>query len=150
MQMKRITLRLIFLAGLPVLAACSAGGAAETAPEPKALTLIATDIAYSIKQIDVTVGRPVQLTLENQGVLEHDFSIVEIPLAGEVVTLEEPEQMQGHEMGHEENEPAVHIAVPTSDRGTIEFTPAAPGEYVYYCTVSGHREAGMEGVLVVR
>lgn len=147
--MKRIKLFALLVLSL-VLAACASGGTVETAPEPKALTLIATDIAYDTEQIEAAVGQPVQLTLENQGVLEHDFSIVEIPLSGEVEMLEEPGEMADHEMGHAEDEPDVHIAVPTTDRGTIEFTPTAAGEYVYYCTVSGHREAGMEGVLVVK
>ncbi len=147
--MKRIKLFALLVLSL-VLAACASGGTAETASEPKALTLIATDIAYDTEQIEAAVGQPVQLTLENQGVLEHDFSIVEIPLSGEVEMLEEPGEMADHEMGHAEDEPDVHIAVPTTDRGTIEFTPTAAGEYVYYCTVSGHREAGMEGVLVVK
>lgn len=135
---------------LIILAACASGSSTEMTPEPKAVTLVATDIAYDLEQIEATVGQPIQLTLENQGVLEHDFSIVEIPLSGDVVTIEEPEAMESHEMGHEEDESDVHIAVPTTDRGTIEFTPAAPGEYAYYCTVSGHREAGMEGVLWVK
>ena len=35
--------------------------------------------------------------------------------------------------------------------GTVEITAQlAPGEYVYYCAIPGHRESGMEGVLTVR
>ncbi|MGZ5308114.1 MAG: cupredoxin domain-containing protein [Solirubrobacterales bacterium] len=54
------------------------------------------------------------------------------------------------------------IAIEGSDGQTLDETqPAAnqtftvsadlqPGEYVYYCTVPGHREAGMEGTLTVK
>ncbi|MGH9014464.1 MAG: plastocyanin/azurin family copper-binding protein [Acidimicrobiia bacterium] len=34
-----------------------------------------------------------------------------------------------------------------TDRGGVELEP---GEYAFYCDVPGHREAGMEGTLVVQ
>ena len=33
------------------------------------------------------------------------------------------------------------------DDGSGEFTILPAGEYAFYCTVPGHREAGMEGTL---
>jgi plastocyanin len=55
-----------------------------------------------------------------------------------------------------------NIAVETADGNTLGETPIfadgeetldlselAPGEYVFYCAVPGHREAGMEGDLTV-
>ena len=34
--------------------------------------------------------------------------------------------------------------------GTVEVTAElAPGEYIYYCSIPGHRESGMEGTLTV-
>ena len=32
---------------------------------------------------------------------------------------------------------------------TLQFTSEKSGSYAYYCTVSGHRQAGMEGKVVV-
>jgi plastocyanin len=37
----------------------------------------------------------------------------------------------------------------TAGRESVDLTNVAAGEYVFYCTVPGHREAGMEGDLTV-
>jgi uncharacterized cupredoxin-like copper-binding protein len=135
---------------LIALAACSSGGLAEQSPEPLALTIIASDVAYDTTQIEAKAGQPVQLTLDNKGVLEHDFSIVEIPLSGEVTMTMPADEMGEHDMGHMAEHPDLHVAVASGSHNTLVFTPSTPGEYGFYCTVSGHREAGMEGLLVVK
>lgn len=35
------------------------------------------------------------------------------------------------------------------DLAVVEFTALASGEFVYFCSVSGHRAAGMEGMFIV-
>ena len=37
-----------------------------------------------------------------------------------------------------------------SGGSTSVSTSLKPGKYVYYCTVPGHRQAGMEGALTVK
>jgi plastocyanin len=37
----------------------------------------------------------------------------------------------------------------TNGRQTVSVPNLAPGKYIFYCTVPGHREAGMEGNLTV-
>jgi uncharacterized cupredoxin-like copper-binding protein len=142
-----ITLLLFF--SLLALAACSAQESSPTALPPVEVTIVATDIAYDIPQIETAAGQTVRVILDNHGVLEHDFTIQHIPLSGGVTVAEDPTTMAGHDMGHVEEELDIHVAAPIGGTNTIEFTPSAPGEYPYYCTVPGHREAGMEGMLVV-
>jgi uncharacterized cupredoxin-like copper-binding protein len=148
--MRKLTILITFLIALPIVTACSPGKTTPTTPEPKALTLVASDVAYDKVRVEAAAGQLISLTLDNQGVLEHDFSIIEIPLSGEVITTEHAEEEATHDMSQLEEEPAVHVAAPAGEHGTIEFVPSAPGEYAFYCTVAGHREAGMEGVLVVK
>jgi uncharacterized cupredoxin-like copper-binding protein len=146
---KPITLFFVVLL-LLVLVACSSGEAAEQSPELRALTLIASDITYDATQIEAQTGQPIQLTLDNNGVLEHDFSIAKIPLSGEVTMTMPADEIGEHDMSHMAEHPDLHVAASSGGHNTILFTPSAPGEYIFYCTVPGHREAGMEGLLVVK
>lgn len=45
----------------------------------------------------------------------------------------------------------VHTAMTVAKGDAVEvvFEAGAAGEFVYYCTISGHRQAGMEGKLIV-
>jgi uncharacterized cupredoxin-like copper-binding protein len=124
------------------LAACS--GAESTSGE-QSLTVEAQDLAFSPAALEVTAGEPVKLTLQNNGALDHDFSIMEFPMEGEA---EETGGMD-HDMGEGSEEPELHVAAGAAQSATLDFTPSKPGTYEFWCTVPGHKEAGMTGTLVV-
>jgi uncharacterized cupredoxin-like copper-binding protein len=146
--MKQKVCLFIVLVLTGVLAACSNSTSPADAKLPtKVLTLVATDIAFDIPVIETKPGQLVRLTLNNDGLLEHDFSIVELPLTGEVTGGDA--HGHGHDMSDMEEEPDVHVAAMPGESNTISFTPAKPGKYEFYCTVAGHREAGMYGTLNV-
>ena len=88
--MKRLVVVLLMvLAG--VLAACGSTG---PTPMPVAeFSLTAMDIAYDVNRLEVTAGQPVKVILQNEGTLEHDFSIMEMPHAGEVMAEEAEDGM---------------------------------------------------------
>lgn len=108
------------------LSACSGGTpVAPTEPAGQNLIVGALDaFTFDPATLTAKVGEEVTVTLDNKGVLEHNFVITEFdvylgPLAGGT----------------------------KSAPGT--FTPTAAGTYTYFCDVPGHREAGMEGTLTV-
>lgn len=145
--MKRIIVVAFLLAATGVLAACSS---AETDTVPMAeFMLTATDIAYDANRLEVVAGQPVRVTLRNNGALEHDFSIMEMPHTGDVMAEEAEDGMAGHDMSNMGMDPEIHVASPMGDSLSVEFTPTTPGEYEFFCTVAGHKEAGMVGTLIV-
>ena len=106
--MKRIIVVVFLLAAAGVLAACSS---AETDTVLMTeFTLTATDIAYDVNRLEAVAGQPVRITMRNEGALEHDFSIMEMPHMGEVMAEEAEGGMAGHDMGDMDMEPEVHIA----------------------------------------
>ncbi|MCC7359960.1 MAG: cupredoxin domain-containing protein [Anaerolineales bacterium] len=141
MQTYRLLRVALAVAGL--LGACS--GAAPTAA-PLAVTVQAFQMTYQPPTLELQAGQPVKLTLQNDDVVDHDFSIQTIPLEMMSAT---PEPMAGHDMTHVADQPELHVSALSNTAGTVEFTPTTPGTYVYFCTVAGHQAAGMQGTLVV-
>ena len=116
-------------------------------PPIQEVSLTAVDMAFQPEAMEVTAGMPVRLTMINEGALDHDFSILEIPMETTGATAV---AMPGHDMSAMTVEPQLHMAVTMAMSNTIEFTPTKPGTYEFFCTVAGHKDAGMVGTLVVK
>lgn len=125
---------------LLALVACG-GGASAPATE---ITLEETDFSFSPDTITVPLGKPVTLTITNGGVVEHDFGVQKIGVSD--VSMGHEEGMS-HDMGAMELD--LHVATQPNGVSTITFTPTEAGEYEFFCSVPGHKEAGMMGKLTV-
>lgn len=121
------------------LIALKIGGEVQVAPEagatPEAetgastsdgsstdISLDAVDIAFSVSELSIPADTDVSITLTNQGVAAHDFVIDGTDFA--------TPQLNGGESA------TIVVNLPA-------------GTYTYYCSVPGHREAGMVGTLTV-
>ena len=138
----RIQIQVTIAVGTLLLAACGA-------PQPQAVTLTAETMVYEPSTFEVTAGAPVELTLINEDALEHDFSVLEIPV--ESVSEADPVSAE-HAMHMEDSgvDPRLHVATEPGATNFLTFTPTKPGTYEFFCTVPGHKEAGMVGTMVVK
>jgi sulfoxide reductase heme-binding subunit YedZ len=144
---------IVYLAGgLAVIAVLGAGYAVTSWPEnqaasrsvePRKLTVRAVDrLRFDPASLSVKVDRPVQITLKNAGNLEHDFVVAGMP------TRDVRNEIQGDHAERVKPGMVMGDAAPNGE-AIVEFTPTRKGSYEFYCSVPGHREAGMKGRLRV-
>jgi len=145
--MRRVFLPAVLILLALFAVACNSGEGADAVQE---LELTASDIKFDKTQVEVVAGRPVRLTLHNEGALEHDFSIMHIRMSEEPVAADAASEDHMMEMEHMDEDPELHTAAMPGLDSLLEFTPAEAGEYEFFCAVPGHKEAGMKGTLIVR
>ncbi len=135
-------LRKLFLGLVPIILFT---GCAVTSKPATNITLEATDFAYSPALISVPLGEPITVTIKNDGKVEHDFVVQKIDVMNVV------QQGNGMDMGHDMSsmEYDLHISTLPGESSTITFTPTEAGTYEFFCTVEGHKEAGMVGNLII-
>lgn len=80
-----------------------------------------SSFAFDPDEIEVATGEDVAIVLTSTDIL-HDFTIDELD---------------------------AHVAADGGETETGGLRAEEPGRYTFYCTVPGHREAGMEGTLIV-
>jgi plastocyanin len=93
----------------------------DVADDARRIEVTATSFEFDPDEIRVDAGENIAIVLTSEDIL-HDFTIEEL---GAHVSADQGETEEGGFMADE------------------------PGRYTYYCTVTGHREAGMEGTLIV-
>jgi uncharacterized cupredoxin-like copper-binding protein len=114
------------LALVAAAAACGGGGGDDELPAVEGpvsprVEIHAAEMAYSPDAMAVEAG-PVEVVLHNDGTVVHDLSIGQEPFL---------------------------IEAAPGKTSTAEVT-LEPGRYEIYCSLPGHRDGGMTGVLEVR
>jgi plastocyanin len=90
---------------------------------PAALSVEARDLAFAPSELELPAGVPATLDLHNAGRVTHNLTI---------------------------DAPPIQVVVSPGATARTAIAGLAPGTYPYYCSVSGHREAGMVGTITVR
>lgn len=146
------------LAGTALLAGCGGGDAAPEATTQLSMTGT-DDLAFEPDSFAVPAGEEVTVELVAESTVEHDLVVEDA--AGDVMVGDEGHGDEGHDEEEEEadehdddamdmEESDVHIAhADAGDTVTATFTVGEAGEYVLFCSVPGHRSAGMEATLTV-
>ena len=138
------------LAILPLLLAACSGLTGQSSLET--VTIEAQGMHYQPASLEVTAGQPVEIIFTNHDSVDHDFSVLEFPVVNGTLA-EAASPVPGHDMGGMSGMsgvPALHMAAAMGTTSTLKFTASKPGSYTFYCTVPGHKEAGMVGTLVVK
>lgn len=140
----RLVLVSLLMLTAALLAACSGSTSSNS---PTEIMVQASRMTYQPAMIEVTAGQPVKLTFQNMDSVDHDLSIMEFPM---VMMGATQEPMAGHDMGGLTEVPELHMAALMNQASVLEIMPSKPGTYEFFCTVAGHKAAGMVGTLVVK
>ena len=105
-------------------------------PSVVTLKLDMRDIAYGAEELRAPAGSVFAIEFRNRGVIEHDFTIEEF--AGDASAIA---------LGDERFD--VHVLLKRGEEETLLLRVPESGTIAFFCSVAGHREVGMEGVLVI-
>lgn len=105
------------------LAGCG-GHAHENSAIPdgaRRIEVTATSFRFEPAELEARAGEPIAVALRSADV-DHDLVIDEFD---------------------------AHVFAEGGETAEGGFTAGAPGTYTFYCSIAGHRDAGMEGTLTV-
>ena len=97
------------------------GGSSDIADDARTIEVTASSFEFDPAEITVAAGEDVAIELTSEDT-EHDFTVDELD---------------------------AHVAADADETVAGALRSEEPGEFTYYCSVDGHREAGMEGTLIV-
>ena len=119
----------------------------EAAPKDALFLVEMTSFAFAPDVMEVAAGDVVEIAIQNVEPLLHDLTIDVIDADVHVSFLAGTGQ---HAHQDPETEADVHFALTERGSGIVHLKINEPGEFVFYCSVPGHRESGMVGTLIVQ
>jgi len=95
-----------------------------SATEVQKITVVGTEFAFSPSSFTLKKGQTVEITFKNNGQFSHNLSIADLNVKTKTI-----------QPGEED---------------TFQFTPDKTGQFAFLCTVPGHADKGMKGILTVQ
>ncbi len=126
--------KVILIAVLALALAACGGSAVETAQ----ITVTMKEFAYDPNPITVAAGTPVEITLVNEGAVEHDFVIEVIS----VTDVSMDGAMEDHEMSGDHEEFDLHTSTPAGESSTLTFRPPNPARIKSFARFPVTRKPG--------
>ena len=118
--------------------------AAEQAPPPSGGTTTTTTT-----EAPKGGGETVKVSSPADGGLEYDPSTLTAKAGSVTIDYDNPSPVD-HSVAIEAGSKTLAESDIAADTTLTATADLKPGKYVFYCTVPGHREAGMEGTLTVK
>lgn len=147
--MKSLQLKLLIMVAAALLApGCTAQPGGPALPAQVGTVSVSSVVEYTLKS-GAAGGQLVYVGVggEIEGLINPDL----IVNSGETVRIV---FLNGDGISHDLALPDASAQTPLvltqGDSQDLELTLDKPGTYAYLCTVSGHRQAGMEGKLIVQ
>ncbi|WP_179298591.1 cupredoxin domain-containing protein [Evansella halocellulosilytica] len=111
------------------------------------LKITTPGLSYQPAKIHIAKAQPIELQLINHDSVEHDFEVREF--AYEI--LQAPVHNHGGSHGHSDssNTATLHVHAQPHSTSSVSFIPLKEGIYEFFCTIPGHKEAGMTGTLII-
>ncbi|MCH8025605.1 MAG: cupredoxin domain-containing protein [Chloroflexi bacterium] len=103
------------------------------APVDGVLTVRAFEWGFEPGAIALRQGEEVRIVLVNDGKILHNWKVE--GLEADVIEAGDADEL--------------FVEAAEGEEGTLVFVPQASGSFTFYCTISGHRRLGMEGILTV-
>jgi uncharacterized cupredoxin-like copper-binding protein len=131
---------------VPLLAACA--GAPAAAEASRRIVVTGHEMTFTPTQITARVGEAITIVFINAGVVEHDWAVVNLPLQ-DAQTPAAGSDATYQSATSEGTTLSLRIVAPPGKQDQVTFTPARAGRYTVVCTLPGHKEAGMMGMVTV-
>lgn len=109
--------------GAPTSGAPSANDNQSSSAGVKEITVVGTEFALNPSTITAKAGEKIKITFKNSGGAPHNLVIEGLSVKTKT------------------------ISSGTTD--TVEFTAKSKGTFKIFCSIPGHRETGMEGLLLI-
>lgn len=133
---------LVLLLGLAASSPhASVPGTAADLPIAEGVRIEMSEFAFRPATIRLSRGRPVTLRFVNRGQIAHQFEtdyLRRLP----VTVHDESTRVEGPGLDLVRLQPGGVVS--------LQFVPRTPGRFAFACTIEGHREAGMTGIMIVR